>query len=68
MTGNQVHIYSAGTPYLAELIGQMLAEYEIQSFIVNKQDSVYKFGEIELYVNRDQVIRAKKLIAEFESR
>ncbi len=68
MTGDQVHIYSAGTPYLAELVRQMLANYDIQSFIVNKQDSFYKFGEIELYVNRDQVIRAKKLIAEFESK
>jgi len=68
MAGDQVHIYSAATPYLAELVRQMLAEYDIQSFIVNKQDSFYKFGEIELYVNRDQVIRAKKLIAEFEAR
>lgn len=68
MAGNQVHIYSATTPYLAELVRQMLAEYDIQSFIVNKQDSFYKFGEIELFVNRDQVIRAKKLIAEFEAR
>lgn len=68
MASDQVHIYSAGTPYLAELVRQMLAEYDIQSFIINKQDSFYKFGEIELYVNRDQVIRAKKLIAEFEAR
>jgi len=68
MAGEQVHIYSTGTLYLADLISQMLLEYDIQSFIVNKQDSVYKFGEIELYVNRDQVIRAKKLIAEFESK
>lgn len=68
MAGDQIHIYSTATPYLAELIRQMLAEYEIQSFIVNKQDSFYKFGEIELYVNRDQVIRAKKLISEFESK
>ena len=68
MAGEQVHIYSVGTLYLAELIRQMLAEHEIPSFIINKKDSVYKFGEIELYVNRDHVIRAKKLIAEFESR
>jgi hypothetical protein len=33
---------------------------------VNKQDSAYKFGDIELYVNRDHVIRAKMLIQEFE--
>lgn len=67
MSGEQVHIYSAGTLYLAELIRQMLMNHDIPSFIINKKDSVYKVGDIELYVNRDQVIRAKKLISEFES-
>ena len=68
MAGKQVHIYSAGSLYTAELIKQMLALHDIPSFIVNKQDTFYKFGEIELFVNRDQVILAKKLIAEFESK
>lgn len=67
MAGEQVYIFSSGTLYLAELIRQMLLDHNIPSFIINKQDSVYKFGEIELYVNRDHVIRAKKLIAEFEA-
>jgi len=67
MAGEQVYIYSADTLYLAELIRQMLMEHNIPSYIINKQDSFYKFGEIELYVNRDHVIRAKKLITEFES-
>ena len=67
MASEQVHIYSVETPYLADLVRQMLVEHDIPSFIINKQDSFYKFGEIELYVNRDHVIRAKKLIAEFES-
>ena len=61
-----VHIYSLGQPYLAELVRQMLTDHNIQSFIVNKQDSAYKFGDIELFVHRDNVIRAKKLIQEFE--
>lgn len=68
MTTDQVHIYSIGNPYQAELIRQMLTDHNIQSFIVNKQDSAYKFGDIELYVNRDHVIRAKKLIQEFENK
>lgn len=66
MTGDQVHIYSTGLPYLAELIRQMLADHNIKAFIVNKQDSAYKIGDIELYVHRDSVIRAKMLIREFE--
>jgi len=51
---------------VAELVRQMLADNNIQSFIVNKQDSAYKFGELELYVHRDHVIRTKMLIREFE--
>jgi hypothetical protein len=66
MENDLVHIYSSGQPYVAELVRQMLADNNIQSFIVNKQDSAYKFGELELYVNRDHVIRAKMLIREFE--
>ena len=61
-----VNIYSAGNLYVAELIRQMLTHHNIQSFIVNKQDSAYKFGDIELFVHRDEVIRAKMLIQEFE--
>jgi hypothetical protein len=66
MENDLVHIYSSGQPYVAELVRQMLADNNIQSFIVNKQDSAYKFGELELYVHRDHVIRAKMLIREFE--
>ena len=66
MNSDLVHIYSSAQLYLAELIKQMLSDHNIQSFIVNKQDSAYKFGEIELFVNRDDIIRAKLLIQEFE--
>ena len=61
-----VHIFSSSQPYKAELVKQMLVNHNIQSFLVNKQDSAYKFGVVELYVNRDNVIRAKKLIQEFD--
>jgi hypothetical protein len=67
MATNLVNIYSTDKPYYAELIRQMLADHQIHSFIVNKQDSVYKFGDIELFVHRDDVIRAKILIREFEA-
>lgn len=29
---------------------------------MNKKDSFYKIGEVDLYVNRDQALRAKNLI------
>ena len=67
MASDLVKIYSADKLYLAELVRQMLSDHNIQSFIVNKQDSAYKFGEIELFVHRDDVIKAKMLIREFET-
>jgi hypothetical protein len=67
MSTDQVQIYAVGNPYQAELIRQMLMNSNIQAFIINKQDSAYKFGDIELYVHRDDIIRAKKLIEEFEN-
>lgn len=66
MSDDLVHIYSTSVPYKAELIKQMLFDHNIRSFIVNKQDSAYKFGEIELFVHRDEILRAKMLIQEFE--
>ena len=66
MEANLVHIFSSGQPYQAEMVRQMLADHNIQAFLVNKQDSAYKFGEVELYVNRDDVIRTKMLIQEFD--
>ncbi len=67
MSTDQVQIYAVGNPYQAELIRQMLMNSNIQAFIINKQDSAYKFGDIELYVHKDDIIRAKKLIEEFEN-
>ncbi len=66
MDNEQVHIYSLGNAYTIELVRQMLSDQNIQSYIINKRDSVYIFGDIELYVHRDHVIRAKMLIREFE--
>jgi hypothetical protein len=67
MNSDLVHIYSSGQVYQAELVKQMLTDHNIVAFLVNKQDSAYKFGEIEVFVGRDDVIRAKMLIREFEN-
>jgi putative signal transducing protein len=66
MESNLVLIFSSGQPYQTEMAKQMLADHNIQAFLINKQDSAYKFGVVELYVNRDDVIRAKMLIQEFD--
>jgi hypothetical protein len=34
----------------------------LKALVVNKKDSAYLFGEIELYVHRDKVLRARQII------
>ena len=42
----------------------LLQAQEINAVIINKQDSSYLFGEAELYVPQDEVIRAKRILDE----
>jgi hypothetical protein len=57
-----VKVYEAPEELNIELAHQLLEENEIDSVIINKRDRVYKIGDIELYVHRDNVIRAKKAL------
>jgi len=67
MDTNWTSIYSTDQLYIAELAKQMLLDNDIEAVVVNKRDSTYNtFGDIEVYVKRDHVIRALKLIKEFE--
>jgi hypothetical protein len=65
MTSNRVQAYTTNKLFEAEMIKQYLFDNEIQSFILNKMDSSYLFGEIEILVARDDLIRSKKLIGDF---
>ena len=49
----------------AEIVKQMLAEHAINAVILNKQDSSYLFGKLELYVVKGDEPRANELIIEF---
>jgi hypothetical protein len=55
-------IYETPHPWQAELIRGMLEEEEIPCVILNKQDTAYLFGQLELYVHPDQAMRARTLI------
>lgn len=47
---------------MAEMVKDILKENHIEAILLNKQDSLYLFGEIEVYVKPENVIRAKHLI------
>ncbi|MGN0003978.1 MAG: putative signal transducing protein [Sphingobacterium composti] len=46
----------------AEIVKQMLEEHEIPAVLLNKQDSSYLFGKLELYVNETNEAVATVLI------
>lgn len=55
-------IYVTKQIHLAEIAKGLLDENGINAVIVNKKDSTYGFGEIELYVHRNDVLTAVNLI------
>ncbi len=57
-------IYSSDKPHTIELIKALLSDNRIKSVEINKKDSSYLFGEIDLYVKSEHVIKAKHLIGE----
>jgi len=67
MSKDWVIIYTTNLLFQAELAKQMLADNGIQAFIINKKDSNYHFGDIEVYVQPDDVIKSKMLINKFEN-
>jgi len=62
MSEQWVRIYSSKFVYQVEIAQAILKDYQIESVIVNKQDSSYHFGEIELHVHPDNSIKALQTI------
>jgi hypothetical protein len=59
---NWICVYSVAFIHKAEIIQALLAENNINSVIVNKQDSSYHFGDIEVHVHPDDVLPAQQII------
>lgn len=59
-------IYSTRYDHIAEIVKAVLDDNGIKCFSVSKKDSAYLFGEIELYVAPDNVIKAKQIIKKEE--
>lgn len=59
-------VYTTNKIFEADSIKEYLLDNDIESFLLNKQDSVYLFGDIELYTRPDDIMKAKLLIEKFE--
>lgn len=66
MESDWAKIYESENMVKVELARHTLKDAEIETVVINKKDRSYGFGEYELYVNRDMVIRAKKILKEFD--
>lgn len=59
-------IYGTGNPVHIDILQNLLLEKDIKSVFINKKDSAYLFGEIELYVKQNDVLQARHIIEKFE--
>jgi Putative prokaryotic signal transducing protein len=67
MFENWVVIFTTDQLYEAELVRNFLYDHGIECVIMNKKDSAYMFGDIEVYVPTEEAFRAKQLILDFKS-
>lgn len=67
MENNWVIVHTVTQEYEAEIIKSILNENSIECVIVNKKDSAYLFGEIEIYVDVENAFIAKQFILNLES-
>ncbi len=60
-----IMIYKTPKPFEAELIKNMLEAEHVTCVLVNKKDSAYLFGYVELYVHVEDGPKAATLIEDF---
>lgn len=63
MEGKWVRVYSSADLFRVEVIKGLLAEHNIEGVVVNKKDSAYLFGEVELFVNVEDAFLANQIIS-----
>lgn len=64
MENNWKKIHVGSNPVRIEILKQMLEENGVKSVILNKQDSSYRFGNIELYTHENDEKLALELISQ----
>ena len=64
MSSKWVKIQDFKMMHRAQIVKDFLEEKNINAVIVDKKDSAYQLGWFEIFVERDDVIIAKKLIAD----
>ena len=63
---NWVLAYSTTNELSSDLMIKSLEESGIKAVKMNKRDSIYHVGDIEVYVHLDDLCLAKTIVKEFE--
>ena len=63
---NWICVYTTSQVHKAEIMKEFLAEENIEAVVVNKKDSMYLFGEVELFVQPEDENLATELIKGFK--
>ncbi len=66
MEESWIIVYKSGNPVHIDILQNLLLDKDIKSVFINKQDSAYHFGDIELYVRQNDVLQARQIIMKFE--
>ncbi len=65
--GRMVCCFSTDKMYAATIAQELLDSNGIDSVILNKRDSLFLVGDIEVHVQQEFLIRAKHLLKDFET-
>ena len=55
-------MFTSGSLQEAEIVRGLLEDNQITAIVYNKQDSVYLFGDIEVYVSVEDAFAANQII------
>ena len=63
MEKNWVKIFSSSNFYQSEMVKQALAGQNIETVLLNKQDSSHRnFGEVEVYIHHEDFSKAIEIM------
>ena len=62
MNKDWVKIYTSNQFFKSEIVKQVLIDNEVEAVLLNKQDSSYKFGEVEVHIQQADFNKALEII------
>ncbi len=59
---NWKKVFTNNQQHKAEIVKAILEENEIPAVVVSKKDSLYQFGNYEVHVSSEDILKALKMI------